>query len=136
MAITIFRRTEPFGLLRNFDRDIDCWFDEDWLGLDIRRNSVFSEFMDRTWTPAVDIEEKDGKYIIRVDLPGTRKEDIHVELKDGYLNLRGERSIEKEDKKIITGSSGFTVFLSGHSACRTVLRRRISTPVSRTACLS
>ena len=99
MAITLFRRKEPFGLLSNFDRDIDRWFGEDWFGMDTMRSTIFNDFVDTTWTPAVDIEEKDGKYVLKAELPGLKKEDIHVELKDGYLTLRGERNMEHEDKK-------------------------------------
>jgi HSP20 family protein len=52
------------------------------------------------WRPAVDVEEKDGKYMVRADLPGLKKKDIHVELHDGYLTIRGERKAEhKEDKR-------------------------------------
>ena len=99
MAITLFRRKEPFGLLSNFDRDIDRWFGEDWFDMDTMRSTIFNDFVDSTWTPAVDIEEKDGKYVLKAELPGLKKEDIHVELKDGYLTLRGERNMEHEDKK-------------------------------------
>ncbi len=99
MAITLFRRKEPFGLLSNFDRDIDRWFGEDWFDMDTMRSTIFNDFVDTTWTPAVDIEEKDGKYVLKAELPGLKKEDIHVELKDGYLTLRGERNMEHEDKK-------------------------------------
>ena len=99
MAITLLRRRDPFGMLSNFERDIDRWFGEDWFGSDLLGDRVFRDFTESTWTPNVDIVEKDGKYIIKADLSGIKKEDIHVELKDGYLTLRGERSIENEDKK-------------------------------------
>ena len=99
MAITLFRRKEPFGHLSNFETDIDRWFGEDWFGLDMTRGNLYNDLMDRSWKPAVDIEEKDGKYVLKVELPGMKKEDIHVELKDGYLVLRGERNFEQEDKK-------------------------------------
>ena len=94
MAITLFRRTEPFGILRNFEGDINRWFGEDWFGDDW----LTLRDAEGIWTPAVDIEEKDGKYILKAELPGMKKEDIHVELKDGYLTLRGERHVEHEDK--------------------------------------
>ena len=90
MAITLFRRTEPFGILRNFERDINRWFGDDWFNL---------RDVEGIWTPAVDIEEKDGKYILKAELPGMKKEDIHIELKDGYMTLRAERHFEHEDKE-------------------------------------
>lgn len=34
-----------------------------------------------------DIKEKNGNYILDIDLPGCKKEDISIELNDGYLNI-------------------------------------------------
>jgi HSP20 family protein len=95
MAITLYREREPFGWLRNFERDIDRWFGADWFGDDF----FFGKGAEESWYPAVDIEEKEGKYIVKAELPGVKKEDIHVELKDGYLTLKGERHFEHEDKE-------------------------------------
>lgn len=99
MAITLWSKREPFGFMSNLEGEINRWFGEDWFDMDMKGDSILRDFMDNNWTPAVGIEEKDGKYIIKADLPGIKKEDIHVELKDGYLTLRGERTIENEDKK-------------------------------------
>jgi HSP20 family protein len=44
-----------------------------------------------TFTPALDIEEKDGIYLITIDLPGIRKEDIKIDLQDSVLTISGER---------------------------------------------
>ena len=51
------------------------------------------------WRPAIDIEEKDGNYLVKADLPGMNKKDIHLELRGGYLTLRGERKSEHEENK-------------------------------------
>ena len=89
MAITLWRNRIPFeGLTRWFD-DIDTWFD----------TGFFTEVPERMWRPAIDVEEKDGNYLVRADLPGMKKKDIHVELKEGYLTLRGERKSEHEENK-------------------------------------
>lgn len=42
-----------------------------------------------------DIREKDDKYIIEIDLPGYEKENINLELKDGYLEVSAK--VEKEE---------------------------------------
>ena len=42
-----------------------------------------------------DIKEKDDKYIIEIDLPGYEKENINIELKDGYLEVFAK--VEKEE---------------------------------------
>jgi HSP20 family protein len=89
MAITLWRQRSPFeGLTRWFD-DIDTWVD----------TGFFTDMPNTMWRPAIDIEEKDGKYMVRADLPGIKKGDIHIELHDGYLTLRGERKSEHKEKK-------------------------------------
>jgi HSP20 family protein len=47
------------------------------------------------WYPAVDVLEGKDAYLIRAELPGMKKEDIKVEVKDGTLVLSGERKSEK-----------------------------------------
>jgi HSP20 family protein len=50
------------------------------------------------WAPAVDIQETDVDYAVKVDLPEVKKEDIKVEMRDGVLSIEGERKQEKEEK--------------------------------------
>lgn len=89
MAITLWRTRRPFEGLATLFEGLESWFDDD----------SFEPAFERSWAPAVDIEEKEGKYMLRADLPGMKKEDIHVELENGYLTLRGERKAEHEEKK-------------------------------------
>ncbi len=49
-----------------------------------------------SWKPNADIFDQDDKIIIRADLPGVDKKDIHIDLKDNVLTLEGERSHEEE----------------------------------------
>lgn len=52
------------------------------------------------WTPAVDIKEEDGQFLVNVDVPGVDAKDIDVSMHDGNLIIKGERKSEKkEDKK-------------------------------------
>ena len=89
MAITLWRKRRPFeGLTSRFE-DIDTWFDADF----------FTRQREKNWAPALDIQEKDGTYLVKADLPGLKKEDIHLELRDGYLTLKGERKYEHEENE-------------------------------------
>ncbi len=45
-----------------------------------------------------DIKETENAYVLEADLPGYAKEDIHAEIKNGYLTIRAERKAEKEKK--------------------------------------
>jgi HSP20 family protein len=50
------------------------------------------------WTPAVDIQETEGEFIVKADLPDVRKEDVKVQVQDGMLVIDGERRKEVEEK--------------------------------------
>ncbi|MCI8560612.1 MAG: Hsp20/alpha crystallin family protein [Dorea sp.] len=45
-----------------------------------------------------DIHDKDGSYMIEMELPGYAKEDIKADLKDGYLTITASKNETKEEK--------------------------------------
>lgn len=45
-----------------------------------------------------DVKETEDGYEVDVDLPGFRKEEIKLELNNGYLTISTEKSLEKKDK--------------------------------------
>ena len=45
-----------------------------------------------------DIREEDGKVILEADLPGFKKEDIHVDLDDNFMTISAERHSDYEQK--------------------------------------
>ena len=51
------------------------------------------------WSPAVDMFEKDDKFVIKAELPGLDKKDVNVDLQNGVLTLKGERKHESEVKE-------------------------------------
>lgn len=55
-------------------------------------------FGQRTPAMKTDIRETENAYILESDLPGFSREDIHAEIKDGYLTIRAEHRSENEDK--------------------------------------
>jgi HSP20 family protein len=62
----------------------------------------FSGSMNETrenWVPSVDILEKDGKLILRAELPGIDEKQIDLKLEGDILILKGERKMENEDNK-------------------------------------
>ncbi|KOR75274.1 molecular chaperone [Candidatus Phytoplasma pruni] len=46
-----------------------------------------------------DIQEQDKQYIISVEVPGFKKEDVKVALENGYLTIEANNSHEKEEKE-------------------------------------
>ena len=49
-------------------------------------------------TPAVDISETENEYLVRAELPGINKEDVHVTLENGILTLSAETRSESEER--------------------------------------
>ena len=50
------------------------------------------------WAPLVDITEDEKEYLIKVELPEVKKEDVKVNVENGVLNITGERKYEHEEK--------------------------------------
>jgi HSP20 family protein len=49
--------------------------------------------------PAIDVHDGDGQYLVRVDLPGIKKEDISVALDNGVLSVSAETTKEDKEEK-------------------------------------
>lgn len=83
---------------------IDRWFDEMWrntISRFFRTPSLF-ELRDMElmpWQPLADIEETDDAFIIRMDLPGVTKNDIHLTIDNNTLTIRGERKRVGSEKR-------------------------------------
>ena len=45
-----------------------------------------------------DVKETDEGYEVDVDLPGFKKDEIHLELNDGYLTISAEKALEKDNE--------------------------------------
>ena len=52
----------------------------------------------RPFSPAIDVAEDDGNYVVTAEIPGTRREDITVEVHGGTLTIRGEKRNEREER--------------------------------------
>jgi len=78
-----------------------------------RINSLFeqalltSEYEDReggapgTWAPAVDVLETEDAYLIFAELPGVRRDDIQLQVRDRRLELSGRRQTLGENRNFL-----------------------------------
>ncbi|BCD60927.1 MULTISPECIES: Hsp20/alpha crystallin family protein [unclassified Nitratiruptor] len=82
---------DPFKELREIEKRISTM-------LDLEKNMVPSTQSETIWMPAVNEREDEKAYYVEVDLPGVKKEDINVEVKDNVLVLSGERKFKKEEE--------------------------------------
>ena len=51
------------------------------------------------WHPAVDMFDNDDKIVLKAELPGMKKNDFSVDVKDRVLTLSGERNYDNEVKE-------------------------------------
>lgn len=46
-----------------------------------------------------DVKETDNSYELEVDLPGFKKDEVKLQLSDGYLTISAEKGLDKDEKK-------------------------------------
>ena len=51
------------------------------------------------WAPAIDMYEKDDKYMVKAELPGMKEEDVDVSVVGDRLTIKGEKKAETEVKE-------------------------------------
>lgn len=65
-------------------------------------NDWFSRAADQSrseaWRPAVDIMEKGGYLILRVEVPGVTEKDMELKLEGQLLSVSGEKKLESENE--------------------------------------
>ncbi len=54
---------------------------------------------ERGWIPAIDVFEKDDKFVVKAELPGMKEEDIDVSVVGDTLTIKGEKEMETETKE-------------------------------------
>lgn len=69
---------DPFGLMRDFE------------------HGVFGDRIGSSF--CTDIREENGAYLLEADLPGFKKEDIHIDLEDNRMTITAERHSDYEEK--------------------------------------
>jgi HSP20 family protein len=71
----------PFAIVRRLMEDMD---------------RMFEQFGSRpgVWSPAVEVFERDGQFVVRADLPGLTPENVTIETSGDSLIIQGERQSE------------------------------------------
>ncbi|MBR3366343.1 MAG: Hsp20/alpha crystallin family protein [Lachnospiraceae bacterium] len=76
----------------------DDWFQfPDFRDFDRTERKLYGRHADRVMR--TDVREHEDHFEIDVDLPGFAKEDIGLELHDGYLTVKAEKNLNNEEKK-------------------------------------
>jgi len=99
-AVTVGERRRGGALA--LPDDLERWMERAFRGpwLWRRRWPVWPGLRrDVAWLPDMDVFEREGKTVVRVDLPGIKREDIEVAVEGDMLVIRGRREEAKEIKE-------------------------------------
>ena len=70
----------------------DFFNDTNWLGYEPAYSKSTANLM------KTDIKEQENSYEMKIDLPGFKKEDLKLQLKDGYLTIAAAHNENKDEK--------------------------------------
>ena len=76
-----------------FDEWMNFPFERDFFG---ERNPLYGKHAKNMMK--TDVRENENTYELDVDLPGFKKEDVKIQLKNGYLNIQATREEKKDEK--------------------------------------
>ena len=71
----------------------DDWMDFSFPDIDKTLYGKHAKNMMKT-----DVKETDQGYEVAIDLPGFKKDEIKLELNDGYLTISAEKGLDKDEK--------------------------------------
>lgn len=61
-------------------------------------DDVFEDFNSNNNSMKCDVYEKDDAYNIEVDIPGFKKEDINIDVDNGYLTVKASKHFDETEK--------------------------------------
>jgi HSP20 family protein len=95
----------PFAMMRRVAEDMDRMFESFGFGRGRFAPRFWADLPERlgepemaVWAPEIEVFEREGRFVVRADLPGLKKDDVRVEVTDNALILEGERRQEHEER--------------------------------------
>ena len=95
----------PFEFFDRMAEEMDRTFDRMFRDFGMPRQSWLTRRPTRSfereglWSPRVEAFQKSDKFIVRAELPGLKKDDIQVELKEDVITIQGSRKEEHEEER-------------------------------------
>jgi HSP20 family protein len=89
------------GLLDEMDRAFEGLFHRGWLRpfREVWPDLARLEETFGVGFPRVDVLDRDDEVLVRAEVPGVEKKDLHVELSGQMLTIHGERHREEKEEK-------------------------------------
>ena len=84
---------------------IDDLFDDDWFDDKEFKNVEKKLYGHRAKNVMnTDVKETEDGYELEMDLPGFKKEEVSVELNNGYITIRAAKGLDEDEKEKKTGT--------------------------------
>lgn len=84
------RTIDPWDDMRRLQNELNSLFD-------FESFSAGTGLFDRTVSPALDLIETSAEFIVTVELPGLKEDDISLSLTGNVLTLKGEKKFQNEN---------------------------------------
>ncbi len=78
----IFRTSDPFQALLDFQRAIERMRSSDWLGGSISASGAF---------PPINVFRQEDDYVAIIELAGINKDDLEIEAKENVIRVKGNK---------------------------------------------
>jgi HSP20 family protein len=103
--------SNPFDTIRHMSQQMDRLMQRFGFGRGVPSlgSSLFNDYdsllgeMNREgmtlWNPDVEMVQREGELIVRADVPGLKKEDLHVEVRNDSIVIEGERRDQTEEDR-------------------------------------
>ncbi|MGZ8154683.1 MAG: Hsp20 family protein [Burkholderiales bacterium] len=95
----------PFKLMQGLSKQMDRLWDQMWRGTPVGRLPQMMPSFSHlpgipgvSWSPSVEVCEKDDQVRICMDVPGVDESNLQVQIEEGTLTIRGERQDERPDE--------------------------------------
>lgn len=82
--------SDVLNIQREINRMFDSFFRSGW--------SEDASLSSAVWSPATDITEDDHGYLVKVELPGVKKDEVKITMENSVLTIHGEKKQEKRSK--------------------------------------
>ncbi len=87
----------PFRTLERFADEVTRLLDGFGVGSGWRRLAEPDGIL--TWSPRVDVTQHEAELVVRVDLPGMKKDDVKVNVTEDAVTIHGERHREQDEER-------------------------------------
>lgn len=94
------RRGEEQHPFVTLHREMNKLFEDAFRGFDLAPFGMADRLFDRgmAW-PNIEVSETEKQVKVTAELPGLEEKDVEIQLANGVLTIKGEKSTETEDKE-------------------------------------